>query len=287
MEKDKELYNEIIVSLIPFILVLIMEIFFKALNYGIIYFFVMNVSTLVFSFIIGYCIYGIILSLFKKTSIATIIMSILIFVILLVDQIKIVYTGEPIYFSDINFLGTISDLANIVSSNVFAMTYKYIIGLIIMFILMFLLYKWNTKNEMQIKSTKLRIAIFLICLIVLLILFVPNSYTKDFYLNLFFNTDEYKDYDSYTTNLDFYQYNTFFAGLYGTLLNNRFSEPEDYNEEELQNELESAVDEQNTSYGTPNIIVIFSETFWNIDNLEEITFDKSVLENFETLSSVR
>ena len=116
----------------------------------------------------------------------------------------------------------------------------------------------------------------------LLLLFVPSKYTKDLYLRLFFNTDEYVDFDSYTTNLGFYLKYGFVNGMYGIYLNNIFVEPTGYDDAKLSSMLE--LDEEDTKkYGKPNIIVVFSESFWNIDSIDEIKFDKEITSNFNKL----
>lgn len=286
MEKSKKIQNtlneEIMIAFMPTILIFIVEIFFKILNGGILY---INTNSLMFSIIMGYIIYGIILSIVKNTSKATTIFSCFFTIILLINQTKIIYTGEPIYFSDINFLNKISDLTQMLSTNIVSMSIKNIILIIVLGLILFIIAKWNKKYDFKITNIKPRIIIASISIIAIIILFAPIPYTKEIYLNLFFGMNKHEDYNSYTTNYDFYIRNTLMSGMYGVLLNNRFSEPENYDEKELEDILEmSSQNISSKNNEKPNIIVVFSESFWDIDRLEEVKFDKQVAANYKKLS---
>ena len=113
-------------------------------------------------------------------------------------------------------------------------------------------------------------------------LFFPNSYTKNFYLKIFFDTDNYADFNSYTTSATYYYRNNLINGMYGTYLNNIFVEPNNYDENKLNEILNSSVAE-NEKCGKPNIIIVFSESFWDVDQLEEIDFNTEITKNFNTL----
>ena len=79
----------------------------------------------------------------------------------------------------------------------------------------------------------------------LLLLFIPNKYTKEFYLELIFQANEHTDYNSYTTNLQYYQTYTMLSGMWGVMLNNNFTEPDNYDEAQLEEILSSVETEQN------------------------------------------
>ena len=100
----------------------------------------------------------------------------------------------------------------------------------------------------------------------------------------FFNIEGRQD--SYaTTNMGYYFKFGFLSGIYGQHIENRLEEPEGYSSEELIDVLDN-VDlsgEDVGGFGKPNIIMIFSESFWDIDYLEEVKFDKTVAPNFNRL----
>lgn len=284
MEKSKRLKLELVNALIPMVIVMLVEIFFKILNGGILY---INEKSFLFSIIIGYIVYLIILGIVRKTSTATTIFSSIFLIILLINQTKIIYTGEPIYFSDINFISKISDLVDMLSTNIISISINQTIAILILIIILFIIGIWNRKHDLKINNSKISGIMIGMSIIIIIILFVPIPYTKELYLNFFLGMSDYEDYDSYTTNLSLYQRNTLLSGMYSVLLNNRFTEPENYDENELNNILLEEISENNLSKNNdkPNIIVIFSESFWNLDQLEELKFDKKeVAENYNKLS---
>lgn len=246
----------------------------------------LRMESIKFAIFFGIIIYTLLLAMFKNSGTATLVGCIGIFLISIINEVKIMFTSEPLYFADINFLSKAGDLAGLVTGNIsnsFLWKFVAIAGVFlwILGVITFLSYTFS----ISIKNKKIRISIILIDLFILLMLFLPNKYTKDFYLRTFFNTDKYVDFDSYTTNLQFYQRNGFINGMYGTWLNSVFVEPDNYNEEELEKILKLALEanEKQNNNGKPNIVVIFSEAFWDIDVLDEIEFDKPVTSNFNKL----
>ena len=204
--------------------------------------------------------------------------------LIIINQIKIEYTGEPIFLSDVNFIFKIKNLYNMVSGNLMIIMIKYCFIFITVAIILFIVIKWIKNNERLLTNFKNRIIMILTCVILLVILFAPNKYTRNIYLKLFLGINEYKDYNSYTTNLSYYGYHTLLSGMYGVMLNNRFEEPQDYNEEELNNMLKEVNNKKIAdSWGKPNIILLFSESFWDIDKQSDVKFNKEVAPNIKVL----
>lgn len=283
-EVNKDIMREIQIAIMPFILIMVFETFFKIFNGGIYAIFSTYSKSLIFSIIIGYLIYGLLIGIFRKHSRAIKVFTIIGFVLLLINQIKIVYTGEPVAFSDINFIRKSGDLAAMISSNIIYMIKEYILEFIILLIILVIIVQISKRRDIEIVNKKIKILTVMICVIGLLILFIPSSFTKNIYLNYFFGINEYKDYESYTTNLSYYQKYTLLSGMFGTMLNDRFTEPQGYNEEELENIIKTSKEEIHQDLEKPNIILVFSESFWDTDKLEEIKFDKEVASNLKKLS---
>lgn len=282
--KDKELKNEIIsisiVGIIASTLFIICDMFFKIVTLKT---YVLLKYTLKFTILLGIVVYTLFFALTKKSGRATLFSIILIFILSIINELKIMYASEPLYFSDIKFLPKIGDVLKLVTNNInFSLLIQLImisaVYLAILGIIVFFSYKYN----IEIKNKKIRFSIIVIDVIILALLFFPTKYTKELYLKIFFNTDKYVDFNSYTDNISFYEMNGLINGMYGTLLNNVFIEPENYNEEELNNLLSLATVETE-KFGKPNIIVIFSESFWNIDVLEEVKFNKKITSNYNLL----
>lgn len=276
----KEMLSISLTVLIGCTVFVICDVFFKLVTWN-----TYNTPSysLKFSMLLSIIVYTLFLAFTKKTWKATLISYILIFILSIINQLKVIFSGEPLYFSDINFLGQAGDLMGLVAGNIslkFVLQFICIIAIYggVLGLLIFASYK----NNFELKNKKIRIPLIILDIAILLCLFLPNKYTKELYLKIFFNTDEYVDFDSYTTNLGFYNRNGLINGMYGILLNNVFVEPENYNENTLNNMLASAKVETE-KYGKPNIIVVFSESFWDIDQLEEIEFDKAITSNYNRL----
>ncbi len=283
MEKEEKqnIMQEIFIYLLPMWIAIVIEILFK-LNNG---YLGLTTNSLIFSIFLIYIIYGILISIFKKNSTTIKIICVISYILLLINQIKILYCGEPITFTDINFLQNASEIAGLTFSTIVKRFLPYIISFIILAIIFVILIKYAKENEKILNNKKARIIIVFFSIIILFILFYPNEYTKNIYLKTVFESDKYKDYDSYTTTLSYYQNYTLLSGMWGDLLNNNFCEPENYNEKELAKNLEK-VEERSKKWGQPNIILVFSEAFWDIEQLgKEVEFEPSVTSNLENLKN--
>lgn len=282
--KSAKIRNDIINGMLPFIIVMLIECFFKLINGGLLTVLYTNSNSFVFSILIGYLLYAILLSFTKRNANAIQMICIIGFTLLLINQIKIVYTGQPIYFSDINFLGQVSGLATIVSSTILYMVLQYLFGFVILAVMFIMIIKWGKKHDFEFSNKKARITVFTLSIIIITILFNPIGKTKNLYLKLFFDIDNYTDYNSYTNDFSYYLQHTLLSGMYGVMLNNTFTEPQNYNNQEIENIIQKSVkNEKNQNLGKPNIILLFSEAFWDIEQLEEVTMNKPVTSNFNRL----
>lgn len=235
--------KDIIIGIIPLCIAIIIEVFFKLCNGGFEVLFSTNEASLIYSIMLIYILYIFFLSITKKNSTSIKIILIISYIILIINQIKILYVGEPIVFSDLNFIERVGDIATLTLSTMATMILPYVIGFIILGLIFIFIAKWVKNNEKTLNSSKIRISAFVACSLLLLLLFIPNKYTKDFYLNLFFNADKHTDYGSYTTNLTYYQQYTLLSGIWGVMLNNNFTEPQNYDELELSNILQNTENE--------------------------------------------
>lgn len=280
---DKEVISIMVTILIAISVFDIMNIF---LNFSTMGGYYTSSYSFRFSVLISIIVFSLFLSIFKKASKATTSCYIIVFLLNVITNLKLIYLGEPVYFSDVKFLNQIGGLFGIISSGGFTGFHlKSIIGIVVFALILIAIILLNKKYDIEIKSKKTRIAIAIFDILLLLILFMPNKYTKDFYLKVFFDSENYVDYNSYTTNYSYYMKNGMINGMYGVLLNNRFSEPENYDEEEIINTLNSVKDTSNTKLGKPNIIVVFAESFFDVNRLEEVKFDKKITSNFNNLKS--
>lgn len=280
---NKEALDLIVTSIIATTLFGVMNIFFNIFSSGIYY---TDDYSYRFSVLMGIIVYTFFLAIFKKASRTTIVCYLLIYLLSIAMELKLMYTGEPIYFSDVKFLNQVGDLWNLAITNLSPQIFfRLFCGFSIYGIALFALFLLNCKYNIEVKSKKIRIGMILIDILLIIVLFIPNKYTKEIYLKIFFNSEEYVDYASYTNNYNYYLKVGAINGMYGTVLNNRFSPPKNYEEENLNEIINNTENNSSKELGKPNIIVVFSESFFNIDQLEEIKFNRKITENFNKLKN--
>ena len=260
----------------------VLDIFFKLSRWGYYY---ISEHSLVFSILISSVVFTLFWAMTKKTSKATAASYILIFVLGFINYFKMKFTDEPLYFSDINFLSNIGDISGLAFGNLSVVLILKIIGIFLMFAaVLYLIYRMIKKNDYELKSNKIRIAIVIIDIIILLFLFIPSAATKNLFLKVFFNISSYQDFGSYTTNRSYYNRHGFINGMYGVYLNNIFTEPEGYDEEALKKEIESVKVDTKT-FGKPNVITVFSESMWDPTLIDEVKLNIDPLSEFKALKT--
>lgn len=244
-----------------------------------------QISSHILSFVMFYCVYLMLLSLFKNSKTAAIPISAFLVLLLIVNQFKIHYTMEPVLFTDILLLNDTGSLAEIMGDT-FLSTFVSMLPSMLLITAVFvgICVLANIFN-LSFGNNKARIGATSASVIILLVLFIPNPFMTRLMNKTFFEVIAEKDNHT-TSNIAYYNKHGFFAGLYGQLISNRFVRPDDYEECISQIEKELAVLENTPCSGEwkdPNVIMIFSESFWDIDNMEDIHFDKPVTSNFNAL----
>ena len=278
--------NDIVKHTGKFIIALVIPLILDlSLDYGVCnttLFFTNTVSTLLSIFFM-YMIYAILFALTKKSHRAVYIISILIFVLSIVSNVKLYYTQSPVYLSDIYFLGNASEITGLVEGDfIYHLDYMQIGILFAVLIFMCILARVTT---ITINKTRNRIIIGTIPVAILTIFALPISWKDNFILNNVYKVNERKDYAAMTRGIEYYGYYGVIAGMYGMELEGRNNKPENYNEELAKtslNQFEYGVNE-NTDYGKPNIIIMFQESYWDIEQLEEIDFNIDVTQNIREL----
>jgi len=238
-----------------------------------------------FTFIIIECLYLVLLGLTGKSNISFFILFIFMFLLFLINQIKIIYMGEPLFFSDFNFVSNTSNIIDVIGNNFFSNVKEYLLffGILLLSSIVLMIYQLFFK--IKISSIKRRILISGVGLLVLFMLFFPFSWSKDLYKDIFFDASSHTDYDSYTDYVSFYSYYGIIGGMYYQMLESRIEIPDNYDEKELYEVLKSVSDEiEVDNIGRPNIIVILSESFFDVNLLSDnIEFDKEITKNFNEL----
>ncbi len=153
---------------------------------------------------------------------------------------------------------------------------------VILTFLIFLINRFNIKLKKNF-----RIYGSLISLIILIILFAPTKTVKTLMLTKIYDKDKAKDYGHNTQNIQYFSEYSMLGGMYADLLESRIFNPNNYDKEELAEILEE-YDKKETEnvWEKSNIIVTFSESFFDIDLIEDdVKFSKTITPNYDRLKN--
>lgn len=285
-EKIKKINKQIIVALIPCLLN-------GLLTYGIcnLHLFSAYMPAIFFSNFLMYAIFIFITIFVKKTHITTYIIAIFIFVISIINNVKLYYTQSPVYLSDLYFLNNLGEITGIVKNDLFShIDYAQ---LAILFVMLLILCTLSKICSMEIRDRKIRLVSLTVILVIFTILLLPISTKDKLILATIYDVNERKDYGAAITGLDYYTKYGVIAGIYGMELEERRNPPASYNKDEIKNILETAdkqreeekevINQNDMEQNNPNIIIMFQESYWDIENIEEVEFDKNITENMNKL----
>ena len=272
--KKKMNIKNIIILIIPLLLLIVFEYPYYCFS-----------KNIIIAIILIYSIYFMLLSIFKNIKITTIILGILGYIIQVVSIGKVQFIGDPLWFSDIFYTGDISEILNLIKDDLLHTLVILLPKLLILLVLTILIIILSSKFNNIIFSKLKRLVIFSISFIVLLLLFLPIKSINKFMINIFYNNDYYLTHVNISSGDDYYKTYGHLSGIYGNILESRVYKPDDYNLSVIKNVLKNTKDEEDNTLGKPNIIVIFSESFWDIDKLDEIEFDKEITPNYNKLKN--
>ena len=212
IKNDHKLLNlqkEWIIAMIPIILNYL-------LNYGICnYYFLfngINIVTTCFSFFIMYLIYLSLTIFMKKTYRTTYLLAVIIFIISIINNIKLCYTNSPIYLSDIFYLGNIKEITGIIKNDIFHHINYVQLG--ILFILLLFTCILSKKYSLVFSNLKKRGIWLTVVLIVFIFMSTPIPIKDQFVLKSLYQTNERKDYKAIITGMDYYREYGVLAGIY-------------------------------------------------------------------------
>ena len=106
-------------------------------------------------------------------------------------------------------------------------------------------------------------------------------------LNNIYDKQKTRDYGHNSSNMQYYSEYSMLGGMYADLLETRIFEPNNYNKTDMQNilkEYENKETEKN--WEKSNIIVTFSESFFDVNLIEDdVKFSKPVTSNYNKLKN--
>ncbi len=279
-----EINNAIIIAVVPLCFIVILNLFYVGINYNS-YIIIEQQKAFVLESIIVYLICMFFMGIFGKWKKSITTVGVIILIISIINQLKYAFTGEPLLLTDVLYLGASGEIIQIVQGELWNTIKLFIIPLIIEIIIFLVLIKLCRKKAIsfEIHSKKVRVTLIVIPLLLLSILFLRLKPINKFMLNYVFEVDEREDYKSITSVSGYYLTYGVIGGMYNQFLEDKIEQPEDYNENIINEQLSNTEENSEKTLGKPNIIVVFSESFWDIDQLDEIKFNQKVTPNFNML----
>ena len=271
----------ILMMAIPLLLTIVFSGGFIMTNFKM-YMLIMTWKGKLIDFIITYTIFLLLLGITRSGKKSITIFGVFLVFLSIVNQLKYSFMGEPVFLTDISYLGNSEEIFSIVQEDLLSTIGTFIIPLllqIVIYILLIYIARVIYKGVL-INNKKIRLSLIIIPIIILSLLFLPIKSINSFFSNYVYHE---VDYNSLVSPYDYYLKYGVFGGLHGQLLKDRLPEPIGFNKEEVNNILDNVEDNSNKRWGTPNIFVFFGESFWDIDKLDEIEFNKSVTPNYNRL----
>ena len=266
--------------IVPYMLELLM-LFSLAINFGTLY--NIKLKTFLFVLLIMYAINIFFTFITGSQKRSVIIQGILIFLINSITTVKYYYTTEPFTFSDFSYIFNLNNIVGIVgdsfNNTILKFIPKFSIYVVILGILIYFVCKYNYIVKVTVKK---RLITILVIFSFFIFLMFPPKLFRNFILEKIYYT---KSVNKYVLNIQYYLQDTTLGGMYKLWLENKMYKPDKYDENEINEEL-SKSEKSQKYWEKSNIIVTFSESFFDVNLLkDDITFDKPVTSNFNTLKN--
>ncbi len=277
---NKKKVSEILLAVFPVIMIFVNQLFLYFGNKSL---FAVYVFLPFYSIVIVYAFLLLFVFITKSFKKANTIILITSFILSIINQIKMYYMQEPIYISDIKLLGGIEDIFDITSgtlgNSILNSWYIFLIFIII-YIGLFIGIK-----KCEDKKIENRKYFFAIPFTLLVVLALPFDFMTKFTLNKVYVNYKLKDYNAYWSNAYLNFFYGLSGGMYYNMLNNRVTKPNNYNIDDINKVLTYKTDNETYSNEDYNIILLFSESFFDVTKLNEIEFSDNLLKDYHELSN--
>ena len=220
-------------------------------------------------------------ALLKKTNHAKALILVIIAIFLTVNDFKYIIMNRPVVLSDVNFLNA----SNMEMSALFVSTVKgiWVLKVLVKAMILFIIAHFINKSKLSIielKNGLNRLEVF-IGSILIFSMFIYFTFKNSFYMvTKTYNVplEEIYKIEDYA---DVYYKQGIFQGILFNTYSSSVFEPSTYNKNEAIKLLKNTkIEEEN--WGKPNIVIILSESFFDVANLPEITFDKDLMPNIHS-----
>ena len=181
----------------------------------------------------------------------------IIMIFLLVNEYKIIFRDEPLFFTDLTLAG---ETADIMQNYTLVFPFKVILFPLIIIIISVLLFLFIRSNKTK---WYIRTAISSVSLVVFVILMTTVYSDYSYYHNLKIKGNEFRASEEYAHKGFTY---SFIASVSGT----RYPKPEGYSTSNVTAVLNEYTPKENEEY--PDVIAIMSEAFFDIQPASELNF---------------
>lgn len=239
------------------------------------------ITSITFSILIYDILYLILIGIYNNSKKAHITLIIFFFIILLISNIKLYYLDEPLFISDLNMLKNSNELLSLIKRDLLKIFTSNIKNIILILISLTIIIFYSNIFKYKFINSKKRVISSLVGIFLVYIIFSYNTFSNYLYSDILCNV---KDYASYVNYKEKYSYFGIITGMYKS-----YYEKYDFNKYKDIDLTNIELDNYNkieNNIGTPNIIVILSESFFDVSLLNEnITYDKNITENFNELKN--
>ena len=281
IEEKSEDTKRLISKFLPLVSIIILEFYYSVCTFGIARIPITFIPMII-GVILTYAIYMIFLAIFRRTDRAIIVFSIVFLIVYIINEGRIYYTSDTLLLTDVLFLQNAGEVAGFADVTFINCINFILFPTILTIIILLYEFKVAIRNKVKITDYKNMFIKLGISLAALLLLLIPITALDKFIVTKAYNINDGKDLAITASNTRYYYRYGVLPGLYGKLKEVTRFEPDGYNEKELMAML-NETEKNNGTWKKPNIIVIFSESFWDLSNLDKIKFDKDVAPNYHKL----
>lgn len=245
------------------------------------------ISADIFYLLLIFLVVIFLVSLFNNFHRVNCFLVIVLFIILIANVFKVMYTGIPLTINDMIMSFTGSKVGDFLDSNIISFFLEKIVffGMIVVIVGLILNISYKKFNKKFFESKKKRFVILMIAFFCLMVLVIPNKFFYNVILNGVFKTNVNKEYDAIVFVKLSYEKFGLTLGTYKNYIESLRFEPDDYDVLEVENILNKKYQLGDKSLKKPNIIMVFSESFWDVTKVDGIKFDKDVIPNFNSLKN--
>lgn len=231
----------------------------------------------IFSLIVIYAIYVLVYNVLGKVFLSTILTSILLIILAIVNHFKIVFRGDPLYPSDFTQIGHMQSVIPMVMEY-FSWSYIFVVIVSIVACIIAGIY-----IRKYIQSVKIHPGVRALLVVgSVFILYVYGNFTNTF-MNKWFQKSGI-EFVLWNQNEN-YASNGFVLGFISNLDTTVIEKPKDYSKENMLQIANDIKKQYSSNIGAqkqkekPNIIFVMSESFWDPTKLTNLSFSEDPLPN--------